>query len=310
MQKVIVTGGRGFIGKRLVQLLLDQGIGVTLLISGRKGAGDDALSKQIRIVEYQEGRPDLMAEQLGNGYDVFYHLAWGGVDKSNKNSLDIQFHNLSYSLECMKICKAVNAGLFVGAGTVAEYVFEEGAIDATKKQTPNDLYGASKVAAHYLLEAFAKSIGQPFIWTVLPSTFGEGREEENILTYTICKLLAKEKPCFGNLEQMWDFLYISDVVNALFLIGEKGRAGRTYGIGSGIYRPLKNYITEIRDYIDPLLPLGIGEIKEYSNMTKSSCVSIAELQRDTGFKPLVSFPEGIRKTVEWYRERMDYDAKK
>lgn len=163
------------------------------------------------------------------------------------------------------------------------------------------MYGAAKTSAHYMLEAYARILGIPFNWVVLPSTFGEGRRDDNIITYTITTLLRGERPQYGMLMQMWDFLYVGEVARALRLIGEKGIPGKTYGIGSGVYRQLKDYIMKIRDIIDPQLELGIGDIPSLSDKAFSSCVNIYELVKDTGFEPKVSFEEGISRTIEYYR---------
>ena len=74
--------------------------------------------------------------------------------------------------------------------------------------------------------------------------------------------------------QMWDFLYVGEVARALKLIGEKGISGKTYGIGSGVYRQLKDYIMKIRDIIDPQLELGIGVHSVVDRIRRSVPVSI------------------------------------
>ena len=72
-------------------------------------------------------------------------------------------------------------------------------------------------------------------------------------------------------------------------------------IGSGQSRYLKDYITTIRDVVNPNLEIGIGEIDYYPNQVMKLCADIDELTKDTGFLPEVSFEEGIKKTIEWYR---------
>ena len=124
------------------------------------------------------------------------------------------------------------------------------------------------------------------------------------MTYTIETFLKGEKPVYGHLEQMWDFLYVKDVARALRLIGEKGFAGKVYGIGSGEYKSLREYITRIRDVIDPLIPLGIGENAYQSGRTFSSCVNVYDLKKDTGFQPEYSFEDGIRRTVNYFSNKM------
>ena len=103
---------------------------------------------------------------------------------------------------------------------------------------------------------------------------------------------------------MWDFLYVGEMVRALRLIGEKGQINKTYGIGSGVFRPLKDYILAIRDIIDSTMELGIGEVPAYSDKVFSSCVSIYDLTKDTGFTPEITFDEGIRRTIPYYKDAL------
>ena len=73
-------------------------------------------------------------------------------------------------------------------------------------------------------------------------------------------------------------------------------------LGSGESRPLYEYIYELRDAIDPNLPLGIGEIPYGPLQVMNLQADICELAKDTGFAPVYTFEKGIRETVEWYRE--------
>ena len=117
--------------------------------------------------------------------------------------------------------------------------------------------------------------------------------------------MAEEKPIYGDLNQMWDFLYVKDVVRAIRLVGEKGKKDKVYGIGSGEYKALREYVCRIRDVINPNLPLGIGENSSLSRRTFSSCVNNYDLKKDTGFQPEYSFEEGIARTIEYYQKNTD-----
>ena len=86
------------------------------------------------------------------------------------------------------------------------------------------------------------------------------------------------------------------------LYAERGRDGAVYCLGSGQARPLREYIYEIRDAIDPALPLGIGELAYYPNQVMHLEADISALRADTGFAPRYSFREGIRETIRWARE--------
>ena len=301
MKKAIVTGGTGFIGSWLIEELLCKGVEVVTLVRDRSRLLKNiAVHPHCRVVEGELSC--LSPERLfsGDGYDVFYHLGWGGVSPEHKNDVEVQLDNIDMSIHAVELANAIGCRKFIASGTVAEYVFCEDIMDVNARQTPNDMYGAAKVSAHYFLEVRAKQLGMPFIWTVIPSTFGERRTDNNIITYTIRTLLKREKPLYGDLEQMWDFLYVAEVARALRYIGERGIPGKTYGIGSGVYKPLKEYIIAIRDQIDPKLELGIGEYPGMSRQTFSSCVNIYDLIKDTGFVPEIGFVEGIEKTIRYW----------
>lgn len=303
MKKVVVTGGTGFIGSWLVRELLQHQIEVIVLVRNVNiGKFSEVKNKnKLRLVQYDTEDMDALEHESGM-IDAFYHLAWDGVSTEEKNDAGLQLENIHLSIKMLEFARRIGAARFLGMGTVAEYAFSDNTIEANgSRQTPNDMYGAAKTSTHYMMETYARILQIPFNWVVLPSTFGEGRRDDNIITYTIITLLQGKRPQYGMLMQMWDFLYVGEVARALRLIGEKGACGKTYGIGSGIYRQLKDYIVKIRDIIDPQLALGIGDIPSLSDKAFSSCVNIYELVKDTGFEPKVSFEEGIGRTIDYYR---------
>lgn len=303
MNKVIVTGGTGFVGKWLTEELTKHGVEVIVLVRKPSRQETQINGSRIRYILYDSAEYERLCAEEKGSIDVFYHLAWGGVSAEEKNDCGIQLNNIEFSVKMLEFAGRLKAGKFIATGTVAEYSMCESIMDVNARQTPNDMYGAAKTATHYMLETRARMLEIPFIWAVLPSTFGEGRRDSNIITYTIVSLLRGEKPRYGDLMQMWDFLYVEEVARALRYIGEKGITEKNYAIGSGIFKPLKNYIMTIRDIIDPALPLGIGEIPSYSKKAFSSCVSIYDLTKDTGYIPKIGFEEGIQRTIPYYRER-------
>lgn len=307
MKKAIVTGGTGFIGSWLIQELLDHGVEVTVIVRNKaRLLANYAHNSNITIVEKNIAALDE-GDFSKEGYDTFFHLGWAGVAPEEKNEIDLQLQNIAMSLHALEVAAQIGCRRFIASGTVAEYVYCENVMDLEARQSPNDIYGAAKVSAHYFLEVRARQLGMPFNWIVIPSTFGERRNDNNIISYTIKTLLKKEKPHYGDLRQLWDFLYVSEVVRAIYLIGEKGKPEKTYGIGSGVHQPLRMYIETIRDTIDPSLPLGIGDLPAMSEKTFSSCVNISELQKDTGFFSKVSFEEGIMRTIPYFQKKLNME---
>lgn len=305
IRNVIVTGGTGFIGGWLIEYLLSQKVRVCAVVRSKERLLP-AFFYNPDFTYIEKGIEELTPVDFKEtDYDCIYHLAWDGVSTENKNDYLLQLKNINVAMHIMDIAKSIGCRKLISAGTVAEYVFSGGVMDFSMKQTPNDFYGAAKVSTHYFLDVHSNRLDYPYIWAVLPSTFGERRADNNIITYTIRELLNKRIPQYGTLDQMWDFLYISDVVRALYLLGMFGKHNTTYGIGSGKFRTLLEYILTIRDIIDPSLPIDIGVKKYNTKQLMSSCVDINELVMDTGFKPEVSFEEGIKKTILYMKQRMD-----
>lgn len=302
--RAVITGSAGFIGNRLARELLNHEYEVILIARNA-----EKLSPEIRehpsVSVIEKDICDMEARDFRNqdGIDSFYHLAWNGVQPEKKNDIRVQLANIPMSLHALETANQVGCGRFIAAGSVAEYAMEDGVMDLSAKARPDDFYGAGKAAARHFLTVKARHLRQPLIWTIIPSTFGEDRLDNNIITYTILSLLNGAETRYGSLTQMWDFLYVSETARALRLIGERGQSGMTYGIGSGIYRPLRDYVETIRDIIDPSLELGIGKLPSVTGQNGSSCVDIYDLIRDTGFYPQVSFEEGIRKTVDGFRKQ-------
>ncbi len=306
MKTAIVTGCSGFIGSWLVEDLLKNGYSVIGIVRSVERILP-TIRTNSRFSYIKKSIEDLSVSDfdMAGSYDTFFHLGWGGVSPEKKNEIDLQIHNIPMSIHAIEIAKEIGCKKFIASGTVAEYVFCDDVMDVYSKQSPNDMYGAAKVSTHYFLDVRARQLNIPFIWMVIPSTFGEGRDDDNIVTYTIRTLLCGERPKYGNLSQMWDFLYVEEVVRAIRLIGENGKEGKVYGIGSGQYLPLRIYIEKIRDIINPNLELGIGEYPAMTKQTFSSCVNIYDLVRDTGFTPHITFEEGIRRTINYLSCRMN-----
>ena len=308
LHKAIVCGATGFIGSWLTEELLARNVSVIAIVRNKDGIAAEYMENS--NFSYIESEFDKLSDlDIDScGIDCFYYLAWAGVSGKEKNNLAIQMSNIAFAVEAIKLAKKVSAKKFIATGTVAEYVFSRGLIDTNNKQTPNDIYGATKVAVHYYLDVLSRQLDQPFIWALCPSTYGERRKQDNILSYTILSLLHGEKPQYGDLNQMWDFLYVGDVAKALYYLGLEGHANKVYGIGSGGYKPLREYIYMIRDMINPEAPIGIGALPEMSLQTLNSCVNIFDILQDTHFVPETSFQKGIEVTIKYYKNMLEGTA--
>ncbi len=302
---VVITGANGFIGSNLTRYMATKGYTVYAVI-----LPDSPTRKRIEelpfvhIIEGDLKEYDRLAERIPKGSEALLHFAWSGVAPECRASLEYQRVNLDLALDAVRLAAAVKTKRFIFPGSTMEYADCGEKIGRSAFPSPHNAYGATKIAARYFCETLCKQLDIPYIYVVIAGIYAADRTDNNVICYTITKLLNREKPSLTKLEQLWDYVYIDDVVDALYLVVDKGRGGAFYTIGHGDNWALSNYIYMIRDIIDPELPLGIGDIGYGSEKIPTSCVDLQELYADTGFVPKVPFETGIKKVIETMREKV------
>lgn len=302
MKNVVITGATGPLGAALLQYLAAQGSAVTVLVnpgSRRKAAIPD--SPLIQRVECDLTELPSLAGRLPGGQDAFFHLGWSTYSGKTAEDALLQVRNIDATLEAVKLAASLGCRVFVGAGSQAEYGRVEENLRPDTPIHPETGYGVAKYAAGHLSRLLCEDLGLRHCWCRILSVYGPFDRETTAVMYIIGSLLKKAKPSLSAGDQIWDYLYSSDCALALALIAEKGRHGVSYPVGSGIGRPLREFFEEIRDLIDPSLPLGLGEKPSSPRGLAHLCADISALREDTGFTPQISFREGIEKTISWAR---------
>ena len=305
MESVIVTGADGFIGSNLVKYLLSKELDVYAIVIKNSATKSriDCLDK-IHIIEANSEDYDKITNLLPKGALAFFHLAWAGVSPEGRNDLQLQINNIEIALKAVKLAAELKSQKFIIPGSTMEYTDCGGVINEDSLPNPQNAYGAAKLSAKYLCALACEKLNIQYIYTVISSIYSSDRRDNNVIYYTISKLLDNQKPSFTKLEQIWDYVHIDDVVNALYLISINNISKSFYTIGHGDNCPLSDYIYRIRNLINPNIPLGIGEIPYKNNKIPRSCVNIAPLTEDTGYIPRISFDEGIKDVInEIIKER-------
>lgn len=301
MKRVVVIGANGFIGGQLTLKLARMNYDVLALVYKDARVSTLKDSSNITIKEYTF---DTLLTLDVDDYDTIYHMAWSGVDTCHKNEAYAQVQNIEYGLKVIDFARSNNIGKIIVPGSASEYACGNNIIDGNNVPSPSDMYSACKVAAHYVCGTYAKQNNIGLIWTNITSVYGPGRNDNNLITYVIKKLLTGERPNTTKLEQQWDYIYIDDLIDALIAVGEKGIAGRTYPIGSGRHCQLMDYVRIIQQAINPELPLGIGEIPYKTNKIDNQVMDISSLRTDTGFEPKIQFEEGIVRTIDYLKGQL------
>lgn len=307
MKSVIVTGANGFIGQKLVRMLSKNNVKTYAVIES-----DDINNpfKELGNVEIIRSNLDdiesLYSLIPNNQIDVMYHLAWSGVSTALKDDYEMQIKNISYSINIMKLCHKLKVNKIIFTGSASEYAYNDGDITGYNNPSPSDFYSAAKVSVHYMCSMYAKKNGLNFIWTLISSIYGPKRNDNNLITYTIKSLLSKQTPEFTKLEQIWDYIYVEDLINALYLVGCCGKYGKVYPIGSGVARPLHYYVSVIQKLIDEQIPVNIGALPYKNTSIDNSILDISDLIKDTGFMPKYTFEDGIKETINYFRDENNY----
>lgn len=303
MKRAVITGAGGFIGRNLTKRLLQEHVQVYGIdVEGAQEsilAEDEVTPLCVDIGEKRQLTSILKVAKP----DVFYHLAWAGVSTDVKNEVGMQMSNIPLAMTVLESCAEAGCGHVIIPGSASEYAYCGQTIDGQNTPAPGDAYAASKAATQVLCQWYAKQLGLNLNWLLIGSIYGPGRNDSNILTYTIKALLRGEEPKYSKLEQMWDYIYIDDLIEALYLLGLHGKPDGVYPLGSGQARPLAEYIRQIQAEIAPNAPLGIGALPyKFGSKPDNSVLDIHRLKEDTGFTPQVSFEEGIGRTIRYFRE--------
>ena len=297
--RAVITGATGAVGMALINELLSRDISVTVLCRASsersKNIPDDARVQKI------DCPLDKMNElTLGEKHDMFFHLAWDGTTGASRNDMYLQNTNVRYTLDAVRLAHRSGCGVFVGAGSQAEYGRATEKLCSNTPTFPENGYGIAKLCAGQMSRKLCQELGIKHIWTRILSVYGEFDGERSLVMSTIIKLLNGERPSFTAGEQIWDYMYSGDTAKAMTELAFCGKDGGIYCLGSGNARPLREYIEVIKDKINPEAELGFGEIPYSSEQVMLLCADTQELERDTGFVPFVDFETGISRTIDWY----------
>ncbi|MGL4670404.1 MAG: NAD-dependent epimerase/dehydratase family protein [Methanobacteriaceae archaeon] len=310
MKKAIVTGASSMIGSALVDFLVKKGIEVLAISRPNSDkVSNIPNSELVEIFECDLSNLNLSnlnsSSSVKNDFDVFFHFGWVGTSKSTRNNPNIQFSNIKYTLDAVKLAKNLGCGVFVGAGSQAEYGIACENLSENTPINPNSSYGIAKYSAGKLSKILADDLGLKHVWGRILSVYGPGDNDFTLIISLIKSLINNEKFSTTKGEQIWDYLYVDDCSRAFFLMAENAPHGSVYPVGSGDSICISDSISSIKGIINPSCAIGFGDLDYSKNQIMHLCADISKLTEDTGFKPQISFEEGIKRTVHWIKNKKD-----
>jgi UDP-glucose 4-epimerase len=310
-QRVLVTGGAGFIGSHLAEALLDLGASVVVLddLSG----GSLANLETLPAVEFVEGSildTDVLARVLRGCRTVFHEAALGSVPRSVAHPRLYNEVNITGTLNVLEAARLAGARRVVFAASSSAYGDNPVPWVEHMPVLPRSPYAATKVAGEALHRAFSASYGLDTACLRYFNIFGP-RQNANSAYAAVIAAFAKSILCgrppviFGNGRQSRDFTFVDNAVHANLLAGrcEQPLGGQVINVGCGSpvdLLTLARLMCEALDRPDlaPVFqPPRAGDLLH----------SFADLRRARhvlGYEPVVRFAAGLRQTIAWYQQAL------
>jgi nucleoside-diphosphate-sugar epimerase len=296
IQKIVITGATSMVGAALARCAIDANIEVLCIVRKNSDRLNNLPQSNLVKIEYCD-IDQYCNLSLDIQYEIFYHLARDKASSVYYDDVDIQTANIQYTLDAVRLAKRLGCKKFIGAGSQAEYGTVTEPLKPETPVNPQSGYGIAKYAAGKLSRLLCSQLDMEFNWVRILSVYGPLDGIQTLIMYTIHELQKGRSPEFTRCEQIWDYLYCDDAARALLAIGKNGVTGKTYPLGSGSKRKLSEYLESLRDIVAPGAVLQYGKKEYYPHQPMYLCADISELTNDTGWKPEVSFEEGIKKII-------------
>lgn len=311
-RRVVVTGADGFIGSHLVERLVRAGADVTALAQYNSfnfwGWLErlDCLS-QVRV-ETGDVRDPNFCRLLLKGADIVFHLAALIPVPYSYRAPDSYFDtNVKGTLNLCQAARDAGVRRFIHTSTsevygTARYV----PIDESHPLAPQSPYSASKIAADAVALSFFYSFQTPVVVARPFNTFGPRQSARAVIPTIITQLAAgREEIMLGDLTTTRDFTYVEDTCSGFLAIAAMtGGEGEVFHIGSNSEISIGELVERIARIMDR--PVRVRQDPQrlrpvHSEVQRLRC-NYDKLHRQTGYRPQVSLEEGLRRTVEWFRE--------
>ncbi len=307
MRRIGITGATGAIGLALIEKFIEDGIESYVFVRRDSKRVDRIPEHELvhKIYCALDEMADFDAKDIPE-LDVFYHFAWMKTFGAEaRDDLKTQIRNVEYAIDSVDLAKRLGCRRYIGAGSQAEYGRKNEPLRADTPCDPENGYGMAKLAAGQMTRLQCEKYGMEHIWTRVLSVYGPGDGEGTLVMSVIRDALAGIDPECTKAEQIWDYMYSRDAGEAFYALGERGVPGKTYVLGSGRARPLKEYIDEIcskcseykrRDDAGAAVP-KYGARPYGAKQVMHLEADISDLIKDTGYRPDTPFSDGVRKTI-------------
>lgn len=300
----LVTGGAGFIGSHVVELLMEKGLSVTVLDNLSLGKKENVPEGAVFINGDINDFP-LVQSLTGKCDIIFHHAARVSIRSSLSHCYEDAQVNLMGTLNLLKACHASHVKKFVFASSMAVYADSPKItpLDEEYRKEPISPYGISKLAAEMYIHQQCKLNNIDSVVLRYFNTFGPRQTLTpyvGVITIFINKLLKNEKPVIlGDGEQIRDFVYVRDIARANILAMEYSVNQATLNIGTGIPTRINQLAELLCHKINP--SLGYEYAKEHPGELRISYPDICRAGKCIGYQPKYTLNDKIDEVIDWIR---------
>ena len=317
MEKLLITGGAGFIGSEFVRQAVKQGVEIAI-IDKLSYAGDLERLKEVEhnfafhkvdVTNQEAVRQVFKSEKPDT---IVHWAAESHVDRSIADPSPFLDTNIKGTLVLLEAARHYGIRRFINISTDEVYgdLKEDGEFREITPLNPSSPYSVSKASADMLGRAYHRTYEVPVI-TVRPSNnYGPWQYPEKLIPVVIWKALHNEKvPVYARGENIREWLFVADCTDAVFEIVNNGKPGEIYNVGSGeerrnidVVKMILQILGKSEDQIE-FVKDRLGHDFRYS-------LNSHKIREEIGWKAKVLFDEGIEKTVAWYVDNIDWVKRK
>lgn len=324
IKTVLITGGAGFIGANLVHRAISDGYKVVNVDCLNYAANLESLASVSAHPNYHFEQANICdAEALQIIFKTYapeavMHLAAEShVDRSIDAPGDFINTNIVGTYTLLQAARSHYQSLDADAQIAFRFLHvstdevfgdlgeSDPAFTETTAYDPSSPYSASKAASDHLVRAWGRTYGLPVLLTNCSNNYGPYQFPEKLIPVVILKMLHGEKiPVYGQGDNVRDWLYVGDHVDALLCVLEKGRVGETYNIGGDNERRNIELVRALCTLMDTRKGGNHADLIEFvadrPGHDRRYAVNAQKLKTELGWSPSVSFDEGFSKTLDWY----------
>ncbi len=286
---IAITGATSMLGVATIKNCISKNISVLAFV--RKGSSKTKRlpsSSLVRIVECDLAQmKDFDFESLSA--DVFIHFGWAFTDKIGRKDVSKQLENVQYTIDAVHLAKRLGCRKFVGAGSQAEYGTPNVILKADTPVNPLVPYGVAKYAAGRLSAMECKKEGLKYNWVRILSVYGPHDNEGTLINQLINNAKNNIPMGLSGCEQIWDYLHEDDAGAAFVAVAEKGIDGKIYPLGSGVGRPLKEYVQDVISVVNHDYRPEYGKIPYSPTQPMYLVADVSDLETDAEWIPRIQF---------------------